>query len=228
MAEEKEETPRRLSALLDTRGERRQPSRLYTRFIRMMRLLLPVLALILVAVLFIAPEFETAVKPLAREEILPGSSAAQNELLKPRYESVDKDSQPFTVTADKATQSRDNPDIIMLQKPTADLMMKDGRWVAGKSDEGVYEQKAEKLLLKGNVRLYHDTGYELQTPELRINLNTQQAFSDQDVTAQGPEGTLSAIGLEADGASNILVFKGPATLVLNDAGGAMNFERAIP
>ena len=208
--------------------ERKTASRSYTKFIRSMRLVLPVLALAIVAVLFVAPEFEDTIEPLAKEEILPNSASAQNELINPRYESVDKDLQPFTITADKAVQDQNNPELVLLSDPTADMSLKDGTWVAVKSEEGIYEQNTEKLLLKGDVKLFHDSGYQLETEELRVNMKVQEAFSDQDVTAQGPEGTINAIGLEANGNDNTLFFKGPAIMVLNVNDSPLNLGRAIP
>ena len=136
-------------------------------------------------------------------------------MIKPRYESIDKDNQPFTVTAEKATQDSVNPGLIHLVQPTADIGLKNGAWVAAKAQSGIYEQEAEKLTLNGNVTLFHDGGYQMESEELRLDLTAQTAFSDKDVFAQGAEGTLNAIGLDGDAASEILIFKGPAKLVLD-------------
>ena len=106
--------------------------------------------------------------------------------------------------------------------------MKDGTWLAAKADRAIYEQNVEKLQLKGNVHLFHDAGYQLETQELRINLNTQEAFSDRDVQAQGPEGVINAIGLEAYGHGNMIVFKGPAIMLLNTADRAVNLQVLTP
>lgn len=220
-------TEGRLSSL-NVPAEKKALSRGYSRFIRSMRLVLPLIALAIITLLFAWPEMDETIEPLAREQILPDVPSAQNELLKPRYESLDKDQQPFTVTAEKAAQDQNNPELILLDKPTADLLMKDGTWLAAKADDAIYEQNAEKLQLRGNVHLFHDAGYQLETEELRVNLATQEAFSDMDVQAQGPEGIINSIGLEAHGENNIVIFKGPATMTLNVAGGAMDLGKTLP
>lgn len=222
-----EEQGQRLSGL-HARPEQKPVSKKYSSFIRAMRLLLPLIALSIVTLIFVWPEMEETIEPLAREQILPDVPTAQNELLKPRYESLDKDQQPFTITAEKAAQDQNNPELILLDNPTADLLMKDGTWLAAKADNAIYEQNAEKLQLNGNVHLFHDAGYQLETEELRVNLTTQEAFSDQDVQAQGPEGVINAIGLEAYGNDNIVIFKGPATMLLNTSDSAMNLGTTLP
>ncbi len=223
-----EEQNQRLSGLHARPEEQKNFSKGYSSFIRAMRLLLPLIAIIIVTLIFAWPEMEDTIEPLAREQILPDVPSAQNELLKPRYESLDKDQQPFTITAEKAAQDQNNPELILLDKPTADMLMKDGTWLAAKADNAIYEQNAEKLQLNGNVHLFHDAGYQLETEELRVNLETQEAFSDQDVQAQGPEGIINAIGLEAYGTDNIVIFKGPATMLLNASGDAMNLGNTLP
>jgi len=224
---EESNTQDRLAGL-DTAKEPVKISHSYTRFIRFLRLALPIFGLSLIAVIFAWPRMEETVEPIAREELLPSTPIAQNELINPRYESRDDKKQPFTITAQKATQGQDNPEIIELESPTADLLMNDGSWLAAKANTGIYEQNSEKLFLNGNVRLFHDDGYQLESDEMRINLQTQESFSDKDVIAQGPQGTINAIGLEAYGADNKLIFKGPATMTLTDTKDTLDLGRAMP
>lgn len=224
----KAEKKNRLGSLDVSNRPQRGGSLLYSRLIRFLRLILPAFALVIVAMLFVFPEMQKKTEPVARQEVLPDVPFTQNELLKPRYESLDKDGQPFTVTADEATQDQNNPELIVLSKPTADITLKDGAWIAGKAEQGIYEQNAEKLQLKGNVNIFHDAGYTLITEELRINLKTQDAFSDTDVQAQGPEGTITAIGLEARGEDNLVLFKGPAKMTLISGENGLNLGSAMP
>lgn len=227
MSDSDEYNEPRLSAL-DVDRDKQALSGRYSKFIKSMRLVLPFLALVIITLLFVWPDMEETIEPLAREDILPDVPTAQNELLKPRFESLDDDQQPFTITAEKAAQDRNNPELIILDKPTADLLMKDGTWLAAKSDSAIYEQNAEKLQLNGNVRLFHDAGYQLETEELRVNLLTQETFSDKDVQAQGPEGVINAIGLEAFGEDNIVIFKGPATMLLNTSSDTLDLGNTMP
>lgn len=209
-------------------GPQRTASRAYTKFIRMLRYALPLAALGLATVVFLWPDMEETAPTQAIEDIIPDTTQAKNELVNPRYESMDADQQPFTVTAEKAFQDSDNPDLVKLSMPTADMKLKDGSWIAAKANDGIYQQKAEKLQLNGSVKLFHDAGYQLETEELSVNLNTREAFSGLDVRAHGPEGEINSVGLEARAADSVIIFKGPATMTLNTGHSTLNIGKAMP
>ncbi len=213
---ESPEKPSRLEHL-GLKSRRIRVGKSYSRFVHSMRILLPVFALGLVAIVMAWPDMEDAIEPLRKEELMPESIMVKNELLTPRYESTDSGGQPFTVTAAKAIQGIDNPNLVNLERPMADMMLKDGAWVAAEAAQGIYDQQGEKLTLSGSVKLFHDRGYQMETEDLRVDIKTRQAWSAMPVTAQGPEGRLVAEGLEADANAGTMVFTGPAKLTLEKA-----------
>jgi lipopolysaccharide export system protein LptC len=83
------------------------------------------------------------------------------------------------------------------------------------ADKGEYQQKAGKLLLEGNVTLTQGAEYEFRTDKLLVHLKAREAWSDSPVAGKGPAGTLEASGLHAQGADSLLIFTGPARLVLS-------------
>lgn len=214
----------RLSSLSTRTGGK--VGRGYTRFVKAMRIILPLAAVGLLAVVITWPDMEKRVAPVRKDEILPDTANMQNELLQPKFESVDEKDQPYTVTAALATQSRENPDIVNLQKPVGNMALQDGGWVAIEALTGVYEQRNEKLFLSGDVKLTNDGGYTLTSDEMRINLNTSEAFSDKSVNVQGPDGTIDATGMEAFSNTGILIFKGPAKMILSNAGNSLSLGGA--
>lgn len=202
--------------------------RRYTRIIKTLRVVLPLAALGLVTLVMAWPDVERHTAPPPKESVLPEAKIGTNELIRPKYESTDEKMQPYTITAARATQDRDNPEIVVLDKPEADMKLEDGAWLAGRAQTALYEQKAEKLLLKGDVNLFHDSGYTLTTPELRVNLKTSEAFSDRDVHISGPKGKLAAAGMEVYQLQDKIIFKGPATLTLFDAGAGFSVDGGAP
>lgn len=202
--------------------------RRYTLFVRSMRIVLPLVAVALLAVIITWPDMEKRVAPVKREDILPQSSALQNELLKPHFESTDENGQPFTIDAATATQNRDNPDLIHLDKPMGKMLTAEGEGVTIEADTGLYEQNAEKLLLKGLVKLTHASGYSLESAEMRINMSAREAFSDQDVHVESADGTIDAAGMEAFSQNGLIVFKGPAKMILTSAGDSFSLGKTAP
>jgi lipopolysaccharide export system protein LptC len=205
----------RLGRLTVDEGRSTQVNHFYSRFVRSLRFILPIVALVMTVIVLTWNEAGRRVEPLKKTEVVDTAANIQNELIKPVYNSVDDKNQPFTVTADKATQGRDNPDIVELEKPVAALTQADGSKIEGDAAVGLYEQKSQKLNLSGDVHLKHSDGFTLSTEELRVDLATQKAYSGRDVRVEGPDGTIDATGLEGDTETGTLIFTGPAKVILN-------------
>lgn len=199
---------------LDFKSSRIHINKNYSRFIRYMRFILPVCALILTVIVITWSKTDNQIAVIQKEDILPNTDLAENELINPKFQSADKDLNPYIVTANRAIQNGQNPNLIKLYKPKGNISLKDGNKLNISSDLGSYEQKQEKLFLEQNVILNHQSGYILNTEELRINLKKGQAFSDKEVTINGIKGNIKASGLDGDLEKNIIIFKGPATLTL--------------
>lgn len=211
----------RLTRLL--RPDRRERARLKLTghrrafILRWTRLLLPISALGIVAVVIAWPQMDkarTSITPVPRDEILP-QTIGKNELINPRFESEDEQSQPYTIIAESATQDNTNPDLVILHNPKADFQMRDGAWVAGEAETGHYQQDSRTLKLEGRVKLFENQGYVLNMPTLDLDMNTRRATTSEPVSGHGPAGTIAATGLDADAATGTLIFTGPAVLTLN-------------
>ena len=195
----------------------------YSTYIRWLRRILPVIALVIVAVVF-------AWGNMNDPNIIPAQDAhapktfGKNELLNPRFESLDKKNQPYTITAKRASQGESDDNLVMLEKPLADMMLNSGNWVAIKSKEGAFRQDTQRLFLRGDVELFHDRGYQMSMAELHIDLQANTAWSGTDVYGQGPAGTLTAKGLQANNVTGHLKFTGPAKLILTRTGKKANLK----
>ena len=208
-------TPEKRFSQLGTAGRgHRLPGARYSLFVRFLRLALPLVSIGIIGLLLSWPRIEDALAPIPQEEAAP-QAIGKNELINARFESTDEKSQPFTLTAARAIQSTRDPSVVLMEKPMADITMKDGTWMAAEAEEGAYRQDTERLLLQGRVRLFHDEGYELRTEKLQLNLQSREAWSDVPVAGQGPAGTLHATGMTASAGAEQLIFTGPVRLVLN-------------
>lgn len=200
----------------------------YSSFVRKLRLILPLIAIGMTVIILTWDEAGQRIAPLKKEEVLPQSREIQNELLKPVFNSIDEKQQPYTVTADRATQGRDNPDIVELAKPVATLQQNDGTKLDADATSGLYEQKSQKLNLEGDVHLRHSDGTVLTTEELRVDLATQKAYSGRDVRVENKSGTIDATGLEGDAEGGTLIFTGPAKVILYSDGDLLTPKENTP
>lgn len=184
----------------------------YSRLVKRLRLLLPVFAAILAVIVFIVAGPEDINKPVSIESLEP--QVGKNELVTPRFESQDENAQPYSVTANRAYQKSEDLNVVELEDPVADMTMKDDTWLALKAQKGEFLQDQQKLSLTGNVRLFHDQGYELLTDQVNIDIPKQTAISTVPVRGHGPVGRIKAAGFEARGDASTLRFTGPAKLTL--------------
>lgn len=214
----------RLDRLSRRDGSRAIYSTKYSVFIRRMRIALPLLAGFIVALLFAWNALHNEKSIITVTEADMPKTTRKNELVEPRFESVDDKDQPYTVTAARAIQSDKDENLVILEKPVADILLNEGAWVALRADQGAFRQDTRRLLLKGHVELFHDRGYQMETDRLQINIEERTAHSKSDIYIYGPEGTLNAKGLQADVERDLLVFTGPARLVLTRSPGLLSGE----
>ncbi len=210
-------TPPRASA---TPEILRQPPRLsvrnrYSMFVGLMKVLLPAVAMALILLVVAWPQlvpdddgFRLSISELGPEQ------AESLTMLNARYIGMDEKSQPYMVTADMATQSEQDKELIDLELPKADITLQDGTWLALTARQGRFRRKPQILDLTGSVSLFHDKGFELRTESARIDLNAATAEGNQPVEGQGAAGLISAEGFRILDRGERIYFTGKSHMVV--------------
>lgn len=188
----------------------------YTKFVRTMRLVLPLIAAGIVMILFLWPAGrDEAIVPVAQERtMLKDQKIAKNELINPQFESADKKNNPYKISAARAIQGEKNEDLIMLEKPVGVMTMEGGAKIEVTSLTGAYRRDTERFFLSGQVDFLHDKGYRLRSEEAHIDLRGKLAWTERAVQATGPDLSIDAKGMTANSETGEVVFSGPAKLVL--------------
>lgn len=193
----------------------------YSRFVGMMKVLLPVGAAVLIGMVVVWPYL----KPTdGRFHIgfssLVATEAENPNIVNPRLVGTDEKNQPFSITADLAKNFQLRKDFwkdaapVELEMPKADITLKDGSWLVLTANTGLLTPSSKLLELNGQVNLFHDSGYELRTSHAVIDLEKGSAVSDQPVEGQGPFGNIDAEGLTLTDKGKDIVFTGKAKLIL--------------
>lgn len=109
-----------------------------------------------------------------------------NRIKKITYQSIHKNN-PYSLTAKEAKAygetHLDLRDVSgTLQHPVNPIKVQ--------SDHGHYSQDDGTVILQKNVHLSTKNGYELKTPQAKVDLNNRQLSGDQGVSGAGPLGTL--------------------------------------
>ena len=188
-----------------------------SRFIAVMKVLLPGAAVALLALVAAWPALKLEDDRFRLDFALVAPPAAEEpQMLNPRLLSIDSRQQPLTLTADMATQvsGAGQAEMFQLSEPKANIMLDDGTWWALAASDGLFQRDADLLDLKGAVSLFHDSGYEFDTESVRVFLDRRELVGEQAITGHGPFGEIQAEGFRIiDGGARIL-FTGKSKLTI--------------
>ncbi len=198
-----------------TTNDREQSGRSYSRFVALMRIALPATAGAIVILVIAWPHIGEKSKnfQLGFSSIKIEDAGGQH-LINPRFSSTDSKQQPFNLTAKIATQQKSDPNLVDLTLPKADLTSNAGTWIALSAKSGLYNREAETLKLQGSVNLFHDSGYELSTTAINLNLAEGTAEGDVPITGHGPSGTIKGTGFKIVGRGKKMIFTGKSKLII--------------
>ena len=194
-------------------GDVRSQTRLYSRFVNLMKLVLPLAALIVICMVIAWPHLDTTdLRFRIGFSAMQFSDAEDPSMINPRYVGTDKDNQPFSLTADLARNLPGPGTRVELEMPKADITTQDGTWLVLTAENGVYARAAKSLNLAGKVNLFHDQGYEFRTDRAQIDLKTGTASGNDPVEGQGAFGHLTANGFHLMDKGRTIIFKGKSKL----------------
>lgn len=192
----------------------------YSRFVKWMKVLLPFFALGLIALVVAWPRLKTDDTfriGFASVNLVGNATPGMDNA---RYVGTDENRQPYSVTADVARIISEDNGQVDLELPKADLTLEDGTWLVLTANTGQYRRATASLNLAGGVNLFHDTGYEISTERLLVDLNAGSAEGHDPLNGHGPFGELKAQGIKLIDKGQVIYFIGPAQVILHAAEGA--------
>lgn len=192
-----------------------QTGRGYSRFVALMRVGLPLVAVAIITIVIAWPQLSEAPRGfrLGLAKISPGDSGDQ-QIVNANFTGTGSQGRSYSVTADSAWQASQSTDLIQLAFPKADLTLDTGAWLVMSAETGVFNRQSQTLVLKGAVNLFHDIGYELHTASAQIDLVAGTAWGDDPVRGQGPGGTMSSKGFRIMDHGQRILFTGKSRMVL--------------
>ncbi len=187
----------------------------YSRFVNLMKVLLPAVAVVLVILVGVWPHLQTKDNRFRIGlSTLKNRDAKDPAMINARFMGTDKNAQPFAITADFAKNLVEGTATVELEVPKADMMLDDGTWLALTAETGIYSRETQTLELVGAVNLFHDSGYEIRTAKARIDFVQGAASGTDPVRGHGPFGELVAEGFDLENKGTIIRFTGKSKLVL--------------
>lgn len=182
------------------------------RLVAAMKLLMPLLAAGMLALMVFWPDIEGGNGRLSFRRG-PALVPEALQLVAPRFQGVDELNRPYTVTARLARQPG-QAEVLLMDLPRADILLTDGGWVYVEGDRGRYDRAARHLDLEGNVQVYHDNGMLFQTEAATVQVDAGVARGERPTQAQGSFGTIESEGFEMLDRGAVMIFTGRARAIL--------------
>ncbi len=186
----------------------------YSRFVSVLKVLLPATAVGLIILVIAWQKIESTNGIIAPVVEVPEGVAGEVSVLNPRWNGVDEENRPFTVTADLVSQSSEDGNLYELELPKADITLEDDTWLALTARSGRFLYEEQQLDLIGDVDLFHDEGFEIRTEAATIFLKTKDAQGDSPVEGHGPAGLLNAEGFRITQEGERIHFTGKSRLIV--------------
>lgn len=178
-----------------------------------MKIGLPVAAVLLIAGLL----FSTGVfNRRDKLDVSFSEIATKNDdlrMVSPRVTGLNKDGQPYTLSADTATQDLKMPNHVAMENINAEMKIDDANgWMKLQATSGQLDSEAQILSLRDNINLTTTLGYAFHASQADINFKAGTMSSQSAVSGEGPLGAISADSMSANNAEQTLRFDGHVKL----------------
>ncbi len=205
----------RLSRFVSASVRRRRHNVFYSRFVSLMKIVLPATAVALASLVLFWPQLNPLDNRFRLKPVQVSIDDLENlRMVSPRFVGTDARNQPFAITADQATQEAGGSDSTALANPKGDLTLNNGSWIALTALEGQYHKQSRMLDLWDEVNVFHDAGYELKTRRAKADLGIGDVFGDDPVEGQGPDSQLRGQGFRIYDKGARIALNGRSRLVL--------------
>lgn len=191
-------------------------ARRHSQYVRALRVIvLAGIAVVLLGVM--AANYMPAVGPIR----LPGElgklviKGTKITMQAPKLTGYTTDSRPYEFTADTAAQDINKPDLVELQHMHARLQMEDKSTVEMTAPSGLYDMKADKLVLYEDIALASSTGYAARLQEAVVDMHNGNVVSDKPVAVKLLNGFLNAKRMIISESGNVIHFDGGVSMVLH-------------
>jgi lipopolysaccharide export system protein LptC len=202
----------RSTFVLVTEDERARAYRLalrHTRRVRLLKMVLPLCALLSFGGYFASPTFwlrsiDPSIKGSVSDVEL---TTTRLRMINPRYEGFTSDNGHYVVSAKVATQAIDSQEELDLEGVTGKLTQVDQSWMTLAGKTGHYHLRSKQLTLASGIDINTSSKVHAALERADLDLTTRTVTSDVPVAVDMPNGSVQAIGLEIENEKRRVLFK---------------------
>jgi len=186
----------------------------HSRVVRILRRVLPALAIVVLAAYFISTRLNVSVGDVTAS--IDGMQITDGNLrmLNPTLKGADKKNGKYVVNAEYADQDVKNPKIVKLHTIKADLSTASGGWSRMKAVRGVFDTQAERLVMYDRITLATSGGVTGELKSASVDMKTHTMRSHRPVSFVLSNGTVRANALTLRSSEDTLIFRGNVAVKL--------------
>ena len=104
----------------------------------------------------------------------------------------DKKNRPYMLSAESAVNSKVKKNLFILNDVSADITLKDGRWILLNTSKAVYDIERQVLQSESNVEIFEDTGESFLVKEMIYDFRAGIISGNQGIVMLGNWGKLES------------------------------------
>lgn len=192
------------------------PTNTYSRYVSLMKIILPVGILLSIGLAIGWPYLMSAGKENLTMIDSSHPEIKENRMIRPHYVSTDGKGQPFQVTADWAKQKTENhADLI---HPQGSMTMTEGETFNVKAKKGHYDSQGKVLTLNEDVILTNTNGDVIETEEAQVDIDNGTIQGKHSIKGKGAIGEFMGDGFKVEKrpqGKKVLTLTGHSRVVIN-------------
>ena len=136
-------------------------------------------------------------------------------LVKPIFMGLNKEEQPFKVTASKATRFKEETDTFYLENPIGEILIDNDKYYLS-GNNGVYDKNIQELKINGDVKFNNNLDLKFSTTEVFFDFKKQILFGEKAVSGYRNNTKIDSQGIKILNKENKIIFTGKTKLLLKN------------
>ena len=112
------------------------------------------------------------------------------------FQGIDSLNQPFFLQAKKYQKIINDENKLLVEKPHAEINLKEGKWLSVIGEEGIFDLEKLTLELIGNVLFLHSDGQQIDTNNAIIDLKKGKIHGNKKIFGKSETINFSSNGFE--------------------------------
>lgn len=185
----------------------------HSRQVKIMKILLPVIAIglvLAVGLAFIVYSTANVGISVRSAGIADGKLVMRN----PKLDGYDGENRPFKLEADKAIQTIEDPTQVELERIEGKIPMLNNGWVKISAANGNFNTETKKLELGGGIRLITNEGIQANLKDAYIDINQGSMKTDRKISITAPQASIKSQSLSIEKNGKRIIFENNVMLTI--------------